>query len=85
MEGWGGGDRLEAGGEPSRTPWLVCSQRREFWVSSLVKGSVRILPKREGAGDLWVEGLSESRWDQQGGFVQHVVESDLGVVGVCAV
>ena len=66
MEGWGGGDRLEAGGEPGRTPWLVWSRRRECWVSSLVKGGVRILPKREDAGDLGVEGLSESQWDQQG-------------------
>lgn len=36
----------------------------EFWVSSLVKGSARILPKKEDAGDLGAGGLSESWWDQ---------------------
>lgn len=36
----------------------------EFWVSSLVKGRARILPKKEDAGDLGAGGLSESRWDQ---------------------
>lgn len=36
----------------------------EFWVSSLVKGSARILPKKEDAGDLGAGGLTESQWDQ---------------------
>lgn len=36
----------------------------KFWVSSLVKGSARILPKKEDAGDLGAGGLTESQWDQ---------------------